>query len=392
MATTGEYVIGKFGGQSALAALLGKGRSTVAHWAKTGTIPAQWHGTLLALARERGFDVQPRDLVEPVTEVADSGNLVNEVQYAGILVVAGVELPVYVLSNGRRVISRTGATSVLIGPQGGGNLQSYLDVQAVRPYVPEDLMDRMVEFRLPNVTNKTVLGMDAETFLDVCRAYVQARDDGALKTASQTKIAKRAGTFLAACAKVGLLALIDEATGYQFHRAEDELRFKLKIYLEDEMRKWESTFPPELWHEFGRLTGTQMLTSQRPKYWGKLVMELVYDYLDPDVADWLRVHNPEPRHGRNHHQWLTSQYGLRKLTEHLWMLIGLASACNTIGELRARMAERYGRVQVQQTLFVLPPIGTSRSLPSASKGSPGVQPPAIKPEIVQFEFGQAMNR
>jgi hypothetical protein len=61
--------------------------------------------------------------------------------------------------------------------------------------------------------------------------------------------------FLAAYAKVGLDALIDEVTGHQYDRAQDALEIKLKAYLADEMRKWEKTFPDELWIEFGRLTG-----------------------------------------------------------------------------------------------------------------------------------------
>jgi hypothetical protein len=44
-------------------------------------------------------------------------------------------------------------------------------------------------------------------------------------------------------------------------------------------------------------------------------MELVYEYLDKDVAKWLKENAPEPRHGQNYHQWLSGQYGLKKLVE-----------------------------------------------------------------------------
>lgn len=120
------------------------------------------------------------------------------------------------------------------------------------------------------------------------------------------------------------------------------------------MRPWEKTFPDELWIQFGRLTRWKGPIHERPKYWGKLVMELVYGYLDAEIAEWLKKHAPEPRHGRNYHQWLTGQYGLRKLMEHIWMLIGLASACQDMKELRARMAEKFGREGVQFTLYLSP--------------------------------------
>ena len=57
-------IIDRFGGQSALAALLGKRQSTVQHWARTGRVPAQWHGRLMELAVERGISLEPRDFVE----------------------------------------------------------------------------------------------------------------------------------------------------------------------------------------------------------------------------------------------------------------------------------------------------------------------------------------
>jgi len=71
-------------------------------------------------------------------------------------------------------------------------------------------------------------------------------------------------------------------------------------------------------------------------------MELIYNYLDPDVAQWLRDNAPAPRKGQNYHQWLNQQYGLRRLIEHIWKVIGVASTCSTIEELRYRMQELYG--------------------------------------------------
>ena len=62
--TPAERVIARFGGQSALAALLGRRQSTVEHWAKTGRVPAQWHQPLMSLARERGVILEPKDFIE----------------------------------------------------------------------------------------------------------------------------------------------------------------------------------------------------------------------------------------------------------------------------------------------------------------------------------------
>ncbi|MEM1334677.1 MAG: P63C domain-containing protein, partial [Actinomycetota bacterium] len=137
-----------------------------------------------------------------------------------------------------------------------------------------------------------------------------------------------------------------------YQREEDALRTKLAAFLDEEMRPWEKTFPDELWVEFGRLTGWEGSLKNRPKYWGKLVMELIYEPLDSDVAEWLKTNAPTPRHGQNYHQWLSGQYGLKKLIEHIWMVIGMARACATMRDLRYRMAEQYGKTPLQMTMFV----------------------------------------
>jgi hypothetical protein len=155
--------------------------------------------------------------------------------------------------------------------------------------------------------------------------------------------------------------LIDEATGYQYERAQDALEVKLRAYLEEEMRKWEKTFPDELWVEFGRLTGWSKSVTQRPKYWGRLVMELVYEYLDRDVATWLKENAPKPQKGQNYHQWLSSQFGLKKLVEHIWKLIGIAKTCTNMSELKDKMAELHGRQPVQYRLYLPFPDEQSNS-------------------------------
>jgi hypothetical protein len=294
----------------------------------------------------------------------DSDKNIPEAKHRGFLNLMDLQIPCYVLDNGMRVIGRTSATEALTGITGGGALEKYLGVAPLKPFINmENVLERFVDFRLPEVEGlkKRVAGLPADLMIDVCRWMVSAleasnkareRGEEQTLTARQADIAIRASMFLAACAKVGLEALIDEATGYQYERAEDALQVKLRAYLEEEMRKWERTFPDELWQQFSRLTPWKHSITKRPRYWGKLVMELVYDYLDQDVAQWLRENAPKPRYGQNYHQWLSSQYGLQKLVEHIWKLIGVASTCHDIVELKRKMAELYGRVPIQYTIFV----------------------------------------
>lgn len=281
--------------------------------------------------------------------------------YRGVLNLVGVDLPCYVLDNGVHVVSRTAFIEMITGIKEGGGFKKYLSVSALKPFINADSIEEaLVEFKIPEVEGiaDSVKGMPDDLVIELCRGFVSALEASVVEpekhklTHRQAEMAIKANSILSACAKVGLTALIDEATGYQYDRARDALQVKLKAYLEEEMRKWEPTFPEELWVEFARLTNWKGTVTKRPKYWGKLVMELVYEYLDRDVAKWLKDNAPAPRHGQNYHQWLSAQYGLKKLVEHIWTLVGVARTCHTMLELREKMAALNGRSMVQLFLPV----------------------------------------
>lgn len=362
MANPAQSIIRKFGSQGVLARAIGTRQSTVAHWAQTGNVPPKWQPKIIEAAAQAGLGITEYDFVTTKGQAAvaiTASGLPYAVCSADMTVgdeKGAPSIACYVLSDGRRVLSRTSALAALADFHDvtlGGDLLRY--VKPAAGHLRISLDDELIEFRLDNVNNKKVFGITAECYLEICRAFARARDAGDLATERQVSIAKNASAFLSACANVGLIALIDEATGYQYMRAEDALQVKLRAYLEQEMRPWEKTFPDELWVEFGRLTGWKGGVQQRPKQWGKLVNELVYQYLDSDVFDWLKNNAPPPRHGQNYHQWLTSNYGLKKLVEHIWMLIGMASACSSMDELRHRMAAKFGKQPFQLRLFIDPP-------------------------------------
>ncbi len=271
-------------------------------------------------------------------------NKLPTAQYKGVLDLLGLEIPCYVLDTGQRVIGRTAYTVALTGIKAGGGLEKYLGVSSLKPFINmEMVLEGMVAFSLPEVEglDRDVKGLPADLAIEIWRGFVSAMEaslvsDNVRLTSRQMQMAMKASALLGACAKVGLDALIDEATGAQYDRAADALRVKLKAYLEDEMRKWEKTFPDELWVEFARLTNWKGTVTQRPKYWGRLVM--------------LKENAPTPRHGQNYHQWLSGQYGLRKLVEHIWILIGVARTCEHMVELRQKMAELNGKTLVQLML------------------------------------------
>ena len=273
--------------------------------------------------------------------------------------VVGHEIPCYVLEGDVRVIGRTPATEALTGIKGGGGFEKYLSVGAFKQFIDIDrVLGSLVPFRLPEVEGlETQLkGISTDLMIEIWRGFVAALEasnrpaSGISLIPRQREMALKASMLLTACAEVGLDALVDEATGSQGDRARDALDVKLRACLEQEMRKREKTFPDALWAQLARLTKWKGSVTQRPKYWGKLVMEFIYEYPDPDVAQWLRENAPKPTHGQNYHQWLSSQYGLEKLVEHIWECIGIASQSDNLEDYRNRMRAVFGDGPMQHML------------------------------------------
>lgn len=268
-------------------------------------------------------------------------------KYSGALKLGNNEVDCYVSDTGQRLISLSAAVKSIAGTD-SGNLGEYIGVNSLKPYIDKDLaLGELIELNIPGTQFKAKC-LEARMFLNICRAYVAALSDNALATKRQQEIAIQCSILLSACADIGLEALIDEATGYQYERKEDELQIKLRLYIAEELREWEKTFPDELWEEFGRLTNWKTPLKTRPKWWGKLVIELVYDTLDPDVAKYLRENKPPT--GVRWHRQLTENIGVRQLVSRCYEIIGMSKTCNTINELKTKVGHHYKKEPSQLNL------------------------------------------
>jgi len=267
-------------------------------------------------------------------------------------------IPCYNLDNGQRVFRLTDMTLALRG-KAHGKFANYLATSNIKRYIPQRLWplqekdaDRIPQgVTLAEIDDQAIKTYDAEDFIDICMAFIDALDNNENLSEAQIEIVKRAKAFIRATAKIGITGLIDEATGYQYLRPQDELALKLSYFLADGLREWEKTFPDELWLQFGRLTNWRGSLHQRPKYWGNLVREFIYEYLDEDVAQWLFNNKPPRITGKRLHQWLNKEHGVRKLLDHIHQVIGIAKTCVTIDELRYLMAKSFSKDAFQPMLF-----------------------------------------
>jgi hypothetical protein len=123
-------------------------------------------------------------------------------------------------------------------------------------------------------------------------------------------------------ARVGIIALVDEATGYQEERAKDELCKILEAYISEELRPWTKMFGDEFFRQIYRLQGWEFKpgTARRTPYIGKLINKYVYDRLPPGVHAELRERNPVTASGYRrykHHQFLTADTGNKHLDQQI---------------------------------------------------------------------------
>lgn len=246
--------------------------------------------------------------------------------------IGDMEIPCYVLDDGRRVITQTGMVSALAmkrgsATKGGGDrIANFLGTKALKPYVPSalgDVISNPIRFKAHGTW---AYGYEATILPDVCDLVLRARQEGKLNP-QQVHIAEQCEILVRAFAKVGIVALVDEATGYQEIRDREALQEILKRYISEELLKWVRTFPMEFYRQIFRLKGWNWNDGRMSPIVGSIVNDLVYARLAPGVLEELRKRNPVTEKGyrkHKHFQHLTTDVGNPALTRHLYELIGMA--------------------------------------------------------------------
>jgi hypothetical protein len=307
-------------------------RAGRARWAKAGKLKS----------------IKPDE--EPEKPSDSSGNAVPEMPYSmftGSLEIGDVTFECHVLNNHQRVLTQREVVRVISGGRISGNLTRYLERNPL--YNGEMLAGRTVQFRVPGAGSQAAIGYDAELLVEICELYLDARAQGVLKP-SQKRLASMAETIVRACAKVGIIALVDEATGFQKVREKRALQLKLQAFIADDMQEWARMFPEEFWYELARLEGVRYSPRNRPLRWGKYVMAFVYDAIDSDVGKELRKVNPNPRHRSNHHQWL-KEFGREKVNNQIQQVIAVMKLCDDMEDFRKKFARVFKGQPYQLSFF-----------------------------------------
>jgi hypothetical protein len=231
------------------------------------------------------------------------------------------------------------------------NRPSFMDAQSLQPFISEDL-ERLIKPIEYLDGGKVCKGYNSLILPELCDMYLSARRAGAL-VEKQKPLAEKAEILQTALAKVGMIALIDEATGFQFNRKYDALRMLLAQYVSDGMQKWIKRFPDKFFEELDKLYGKEKTTSRsRPPYYGKFINEYVYKPIEDGFVkselDKKNIGNDGKRKGR-FHQWL-SDFGANQLTIQIGRAMGVMEISPTLRKFKENISRQKG-LSIQPDLF-----------------------------------------
>ena len=263
--------------------------------------------------------------------------------------IGGVDIPCYVLEDGRRVITNQGLQIGLKMAKSGGQQRTAALVAGLerKGLNCRDLLNSItnpISFR-PG-TGAKAYGYEATVLADLCDVILQARKEGLLNY-QQEDIAAQCEVLVRGFARVGIIALIDEATGYQYVRDRQALQAILDRYLRREFAAWAKRFPDEFYKEMFRLKGWRwnvLNPAGGPRCVAQYTTDLTYTRLEAGLVHELEARNPVRVNGRRkaaHHQWLTEEVGHPALGKHLHAVIALMRACPDGGwDMFKRMLDR----------------------------------------------------
>lgn len=269
-----------------------------------------------------------------------------------------------VLDNGTRLISRNAIYRAFGRTKRGRaknetrvpNMPTFIDANNLQPFIDNDLRGELLQIDYINQTGRKAKGFNATILPSLCDVYLTARENGIL-TKQQSHIATKAEILVRGFARVGIIALVDEATGYQEIRARKALEKIFDKFLAKELGKWAKRFPDDFYKEMFRLRGWQYVpfSVKKPSVVGHYTNDLVYARLAPGIVDELKRLNPKTPKGyrkNKHHQWLTEDIGHALLREHLAAVLALMRASTTWNKFH-RLLER-----------AFPKINTTALLPN----------------------------
>src|ERR1700691_4932417 len=257
----------------------------------------------------------------------------------GDLNLLGKKIPCAVIEGEIRVLNQAGfmrAIGRARSPKAGTGVLStledlpfFLQAKALAPFISDELRQSTRPIFYMAGDTRTV-GYAATLLPKVCEVYLKYRDH---LIASKKAIPEKYQHIIEACdilmralAGVAIIALVDEASGYQEIRPKVRLQLYLEKLIRKELAAWAKKFPDEFYENIYKLRGWTWPGMQKNRYSvvAQYTRDLVYERIAPGLLEELELKTPPNEKGQRPnklHQWLTEDVGNPMLAQHLYSLV-----------------------------------------------------------------------
>jgi hypothetical protein len=292
---------------------------------------------------------------------------------AGSIKIGEISIPCAVLADGTRVLSERAITKAFGGKRGGShwkrlkenpdgaNLPIFLSARNIIPFVNSELNAGLGRRRLykSKANGGAAHGIEASLLPKICNTLLKVRDAGE-DHPSQAPIIAQADIIMRGLAEIGIIALVDEATGYIDEKKKKEYRDMFRDFVRNECREWEKEFPEPFTDMIYRLYGLNKgKPNKHPQFFGHFIRKYVYAALsgsNGNILEMLDEKNPVvyASGGRKHkmHQFLTDELGLPAIRGHLWQLVGIGKASKNKESFDRGFSRAFPQIGDQMDLLV----------------------------------------
>lgn len=264
-------------------------------------------------------------------------NHVPEALCEGLLEIGSVEIECYVLDSMKRVIHKRGMAKALGMKSEGGNVfMRAMSRKGLGSEIGEDLrskLDNPIVFK--TLTLDLGHGYDATILIDICQAIIDASKAKKLG-AGQEALAVQAEIIIRASAKLGIVALVDDATGFIADKRREQYKELFREFIRDEIKLYdEPQFPDQLFDVIYKIYGLPRKADAKnhPQFFGRFIRKYIYEPLansNGAILEMLDERNPVVyvNGGRRYKMFnfLSEVVGMPALKAQLWQVVGIGNS------------------------------------------------------------------
>jgi P63C domain len=333
-------------------------------------------------ARAMSLSTDRRKAIAKLAAESRWGSDLPQATHDGPLQIGDTVLAAAVLPNGKRLLSQ-GTFLQALGrsrtPKAGtgglttvDGLPFFLSAEVLKPFITDELRLSTTPIFFRFKSGRRAVGYDALLLPMVCHVYqrLHASITERLAGGDEADVAQAKRVYaqyrhiIDACnrldsgfAKRGILALVDDATGYRGDQLKEDVLRVISAYMSPTLVKWAPKFPPQFFEEIYRLHGWEYKpgSTRNPQYTGTFITRYVYEPLPPGVLEEMKIRLPKNESGNRRAklwQTLSADTGIPHLDRQINDIITIMRLSEGKDEFIYNFERLFGK-QLQLRLKVL---------------------------------------